>query len=38
MQKLYVVRLTEQERDELRSVVMKLKGTVLRGCVARRDA
>jgi homeodomain-containing protein len=27
MQKLYVVRLTDQERDELRSVVKKLKGT-----------
>jgi hypothetical protein len=27
MQKRYVVRLTEQERDELRNVVKKLKGT-----------
>jgi hypothetical protein len=27
MQKLYVVRLTDQERDELRIVVKKLKGT-----------
>ena len=27
MQKLYVVRLTDQERDELLSVVKKLKGT-----------
>ena len=27
MQKLYVVRLTDQEGDELRSVVKKLKGT-----------
>jgi hypothetical protein len=27
MQKLYVVRLTDQERDELGSVVKKLKGT-----------
>jgi hypothetical protein len=27
MQKLYVVRLTDQERDELRNVVKKLKGT-----------
>src|SRR5271155_5738376 len=27
MQKLYVVRLTDQERDELRSAVKKLKGT-----------
>lgn len=27
MQKVYVVRLTDQERDELRSVVKKLKGT-----------
>ena len=27
MQKIYVVRLTDQERDELRSVVKKLKGT-----------
>ena len=27
MQKLYVVRLMDQERDELRSVVKKLKGT-----------
>lgn len=27
MQKLYVVRLTAQEREELRSVVKKLKGT-----------
>jgi hypothetical protein len=27
MQKLYVVRLTDQERDELRCVVKKLKGT-----------
>ena len=27
MQKLYVVRLTDQERDELQSVVKKLKGT-----------
>lgn len=27
MQKKYVVRLTEQERDELRGVVKKLKGT-----------
>jgi hypothetical protein len=27
MQKQYVVRLTNQERDELRSVVKKLKGT-----------
>ena len=27
MQKLYVVRLADQERDELRSVVKKLKGT-----------
>jgi len=27
MQKLYVVRLTDQERDELRDVVKKLKGT-----------
>jgi hypothetical protein len=27
MQKKYVVRLTDQERDELRSVVKKLKGT-----------
>jgi len=27
MQKFYVVRLTDQERDELRSVVEKLKGT-----------
>jgi Homeodomain-like domain len=27
MQKLYVVRLTDQEREELRSVVKKLKGT-----------
>jgi hypothetical protein len=27
MQKIYVVRLTDQERDELQSVVKKLKGT-----------
>jgi len=27
MRKLYLVRLTEQEREELRSVVKKLKGT-----------
>src|SRR5712692_4718908 len=27
MQKLYVVRLTDQERDELRYVIKKLKGT-----------
>ena len=27
MQKLYVVRLTDQERDELQTVVKKLKGT-----------
>ena len=27
MQKRYVVRLTNQERDELRSVIKKLKGT-----------
>jgi homeodomain-containing protein len=27
MQKLYVVRLTDQERDELQNVVKKLKGT-----------
>ena len=27
MQKFYVVRLTDQERDELQSVVKKLKGT-----------
>ena len=27
MQKLYVVRLTDQEREDLRSVVKKLKGT-----------
>src|SRR5713101_1242952 len=27
MQKLYVVRLTDQERDEIRNVVKKLKGT-----------
>ena len=27
MQKIYVVRLTDQERVELRSVVKKLKGT-----------
>src|SRR3954447_8320765 len=27
MQKRYVVRLTDQERDELRNVVKKLKGT-----------
>ena len=27
MQKIYVVRLTDQERDELREVVKKLKGT-----------
>lgn len=27
MQKLYVVRLTDQERDDLQSVVKKLKGT-----------
>ena len=27
MQKRYVVRLTDQERDELRSVIKKLKGT-----------
>lgn len=27
MQKLYVVRLTDQEREELQSVVKKLKGT-----------
>jgi hypothetical protein len=27
MQKVYVVRLTEQERDELQSVIKKLKGT-----------
>jgi hypothetical protein len=27
MQKLYVVRLTDQEREELRSVIKKLKGT-----------
>ena len=27
MQKMYVVRLTDQERDELQSVVKKLKGT-----------
>ena len=27
MQKLYIVRLTDQERDELHSVVKKLKGT-----------
>src|SRR6202050_1373065 len=27
MQKKYVVRLTDQERDELRSVIKKLKGT-----------
>ena len=27
MQKLYVVRLTDQERDELRNVVKRLKGT-----------
>ena len=27
MQKLYVVRLTDQERDELQDVVKKLKGT-----------
>lgn len=27
MQKLYVVRLSDQERDELRSIVKKLKGT-----------
>ena len=27
MRKLYVVRLTDQERDELRSVIKKLKGT-----------
>jgi hypothetical protein len=27
MQKIYVVRLTDQERDELQSVIKKLKGT-----------
>ena len=27
MQKIYVVRLTEQERDELQNVIKKLKGT-----------
>ena len=27
MQKLYVVRLTDQERDELQTIVKKLKGT-----------
>ena len=27
MQKIYVVRLTEQERDELQNVSKKLKGT-----------
>jgi hypothetical protein len=27
MQKVYVVRLTDQERDELRNIVKKLKGT-----------
>src|SRR5215218_5903283 len=27
MRKLYVVRLTDQERDELKSVIKKLKGT-----------
>ena len=27
MQKLYVVRLTDQERDELQTVIKKLKGT-----------
>jgi homeodomain-containing protein len=27
MQKMYVVRLTDQERDELQSVIKKLKGT-----------
>src|ERR1700730_12979514 len=27
MQKMYIVRLTDQERDELQSVVKKLKGT-----------
>jgi hypothetical protein len=27
MQKMYVVRLTDQERDDLRSVIKKLKGT-----------
>lgn len=27
MQKRYIVRLTDQERDELRMVVKKLKGT-----------
>ena len=27
MQKIYVVRLTDQERDDLRSVIKKLKGT-----------
>ena len=27
MQKIYVVRLTDQERDELHSVIKKLKGT-----------
>ena len=27
MQKVYVVRLTDQERDELQSVIKKLKGT-----------
>jgi hypothetical protein len=27
MRKVYVVRLTDQERDELRSVIKKLKGT-----------
>ncbi len=27
MQKIYVVRLTDQERDELQMVIKKLKGT-----------
>jgi hypothetical protein len=27
MQKLYVVQLTDQERDELRTVIKKLKAT-----------
>jgi hypothetical protein len=27
MQKLYVVRLTDQERDKLQGVIKKLKGT-----------
>ena len=35
MQKVYVVRLTDQERDELEGVVKKLKATARRSGVLR---